>query len=244
MTYVLDTDTFSDATFRARGLRVRIDRERESHDVVVSVITRLESFSGWLRAMESAADLGKLQWAVAGLQASEEFLTQFLVLPFDVRAGEHFERLRRDKQAKKAGRKDLLIGCIAIAHSATVVTRNRKHFGLIPDLPSKTGPCEEHDDEAPIPQTSRTRRRPVRGITGCRVRRTSRDGAGGVSGTPAHRGVRRGGERDPGGELLSGGPGCVGVHLARRRTSYRLRGKSGRSTHVSSPDLKLANRAD
>lgn len=134
MIYVLDTDTFSDATFGARGLRERIDRERESHEVAVSVITRLESFSGWLGGMESAADMHRLLWAAAGLRASEEFLTRLRELPFDERAGEHFERLRRDKKAKKAGRKDLLIGCIALAHNAAVVTRNRRHFNLIPGL--------------------------------------------------------------------------------------------------------------
>lgn len=134
MIYVLDTDTFSDATFRARSLRERIDHERKSHEVVVSVITRLESSSGWLKAMESAADAQRLMWAAAGLRASEEFLAEFEILPFDERAGEHFERMRKVKQAKKAGRKDLLIACIALAYGATVVTRNTKHFRLIPNL--------------------------------------------------------------------------------------------------------------
>ena len=133
MIFLLDTDTFSDATFRARGLRERIDRERKSHEVVVSVITRLESLSGWLKAMESAAEVQRLLWAAGGLKATEDFLTMFEVLPFDERAGEHFERLRKDKTAKKAGRKDLLIGCAALAYGATVVTRNTRHFRLIPN---------------------------------------------------------------------------------------------------------------
>jgi predicted nucleic acid-binding protein len=101
---------------------------------VVSVITRLESLSGWLARMETAADAQQVQRAVVGLRTSEDFLTRFAVLPFDERAGIHFERLRKDQQAKKAGRKDLLIACIALAYQATVVTRNTKHFRLIPGL--------------------------------------------------------------------------------------------------------------
>lgn len=134
MIYILDTDTFSGGTFDTRGVRARIDRERKSHEVVVSVITRLESLSGWLARMETAADAQQVLRAVVGLRASEDFLARFEVLPFDERAGEHFERLRKDKQAKKVGRKDLLIGCAALAHGARVVTRNIKDFRLIPGL--------------------------------------------------------------------------------------------------------------
>lgn len=136
MIYVLDTDTFSDATFGARGIRERIDCERESHTVVISVITYLESVSGWLRRMETAADAKGVLRAADGLLVTSEFFAELgsELLPFDDRAGEHFERLRKDKQAKKAGRKDLLIGCAALAHDATVVTRNTQHFRLIPGL--------------------------------------------------------------------------------------------------------------
>lgn len=134
MTYLLDTDIFSDATFRARGLRERIDRERQSHEVVVSVLTMLDSFSGWYARIVTAADASEaLRW-FERLQQTQDFFAEFEVLLFDSWAGEHFERLRRDKKARKAGRKDLLIGCVALAHGATVVTRNRKDFQLIPGL--------------------------------------------------------------------------------------------------------------
>ena len=42
--------------------------------------------------------------------------------------------LRQIKRLKKTGRADLLIGCIALAHRATVVTRNYDHFRQIPGL--------------------------------------------------------------------------------------------------------------
>jgi predicted nucleic acid-binding protein len=134
MIYVLDTDTFSDATFRARGLRARIDRERQAHEVALSVFTLLDALSGWYAKIVTAADATEVLRWVAQLRETQAFLAEFAVLTFDERAGDHFERLRMDKQAKKAGRKDLLIGCVALAYGATVVTRNRRHFSLIPGL--------------------------------------------------------------------------------------------------------------
>jgi len=134
MIYILDTDTFSDATRRRRRLRERIDRERHTHRVLTTVITELEMYHGWHERVTKAADRVELSRAIAGLNVSKEFLAEFEVLPFDEIAAEHFERLKREKLSRKAGRKDLLIGCVALAHSARVVTRNLKDFRLIPGL--------------------------------------------------------------------------------------------------------------
>ena len=81
MIYVLDTDTFSDATRRRRGLRERIERERQSHAVVTSIITRLEMFKGWHESVSKAANADEIRRALEGLRTSEEFLAEFVVLP-------------------------------------------------------------------------------------------------------------------------------------------------------------------
>jgi tRNA(fMet)-specific endonuclease VapC len=52
----------------------------------------------------------------------------------DVLAAAEFDRLRPNKKLKKIGRADLLIACIALANRATLVTRNLKHFRLVPGL--------------------------------------------------------------------------------------------------------------
>ena len=45
-----------------------------------------------------------------------------------------FDNLRQNKKLKKIGRADLLIASIALARNATVVSRNLKHFQLVPGL--------------------------------------------------------------------------------------------------------------
>lgn len=47
---------------------------------------------------------------------------------------DEFERLRHNKKLQKIGRADLLIAAIALAHEATVVTRNLRHFRQVPGL--------------------------------------------------------------------------------------------------------------
>jgi tRNA(fMet)-specific endonuclease VapC len=66
--------------------------------------------------------------------ALDRALAGFEIVPFDASASAEFDRLRSDKKLKKIGRADLLIACIALAHQATLVTRNLKHFEQVPGL--------------------------------------------------------------------------------------------------------------
>ncbi|MBA4063936.1 MAG: PIN domain nuclease [Isosphaera sp.] len=81
-----------------------------------------------------AADGAAVVRAHELLRGSEVYLAGFRVLPFDPAAAAQFDRLRGDKNVKKAGRNDLLIACIALANEATLVTRNTKDFAGIPGL--------------------------------------------------------------------------------------------------------------
>jgi tRNA(fMet)-specific endonuclease VapC len=54
------------------------------------------------------------------------------VLGFDERAGMEFERLQRSRI--RIGTMDLKIAAIALAHDATVLTRNSKDFSRVPNL--------------------------------------------------------------------------------------------------------------
>ena len=52
----------------------------------------------------------------------------------DTAAAAEFDRLRQNKKLTKIGRADLLIASIALAHRATLVTRNLLHFQQVPGL--------------------------------------------------------------------------------------------------------------
>jgi tRNA(fMet)-specific endonuclease VapC len=67
------------------------------------------------------------------LEETERDLERFTVLDVAPAAAE-FDRLRENKKLKKIGRGDLLIAAIALAHRATLVTRNLKDFVQVPGL--------------------------------------------------------------------------------------------------------------
>ena len=68
------------------------------------------------------------------LARTEELLAQIVVVPPDESAVSHFDRLRATKGLAKIGRADLLIASITLAHRATLVTRNLRHFRQVPGL--------------------------------------------------------------------------------------------------------------
>jgi tRNA(fMet)-specific endonuclease VapC len=61
-----------------------------------------------------------------------EFLAGFTILPWDTESIALFREMKARKVA--TGTMDLKIGCVALAHDATVLTRNLVDFRRIPGL--------------------------------------------------------------------------------------------------------------
>lgn len=68
------------------------------------------------------------------LLRTDELLAQLHVLQLDQKTATIFDRLRTQNRLRKIGRADLLIASIALAHQATLVTRNLRHFRRVPGL--------------------------------------------------------------------------------------------------------------
>ena len=132
--YLLDTDTFSLAHHGRPKLTARIAAARAANEVVLPVVTRIEVLRGRFEAVLKAADGAGLLRAVELLRSSEAYIAEFRIVPFDPAAAAVFDRLRDDKRVRKVGRNDFLSACIALAHDATLVTRNTKDFTLVPGL--------------------------------------------------------------------------------------------------------------
>jgi predicted nucleic acid-binding protein len=96
--------------------------------------TRFEVLKGRYASILTAADREELLLAQSRLAADDEQLQKLTVLPITGAAADHFDRLRQNRKLKQIGRPDLLIACIALAHGATLVTRNVKDFQTIPNL--------------------------------------------------------------------------------------------------------------
>lgn len=131
--HLLDTDTL---TYLHAGHPRVAQRLRDLDDptVATTVITRVEILRGRFEFLLKAADGAQLLRAQQLLSRSEELLAQIVTLPLDERSAQEFDRLRSRKGLAKVGRADLLIASIALAHRATLVTRNVRHFSRIPGL--------------------------------------------------------------------------------------------------------------
>lgn len=129
---VFDTDVLS--LFFLGHARVIQRVRRESTEVATTVISRIEVLQGRFDSVLKAADGAQLVEAHRRLALAESNISTWRVLPIDEAAAMEFDRLRADRKLRKIGRADLLIACIALAHRATLVTRNHRHFGQVPGL--------------------------------------------------------------------------------------------------------------
>lgn len=131
--HILDTDTL---THLYAGHPRVINRLQtiDDPDVCTSIISKIELLRGRFDFMLKAATGEELKRAQRWLYRTEELLSQIVIVPLDEAAITQFDRLRANKSYRKIGRADLLIAGIALAHRATIVTRNVRHFRQIPNL--------------------------------------------------------------------------------------------------------------
>lgn len=134
MTYLLDSDTFTLAHLGHPRVRARIARVSTPDRVAVSDATRVEVLRGRFEAVRKAANGPEVVRALERLRTSEVDLASFPLVPFDDRSAAEFDRLLTTKARRKIDHADLLHAAIALAHRATLVTRNLKDFKLVPRL--------------------------------------------------------------------------------------------------------------
>ncbi|MCU0982148.1 MAG: type II toxin-antitoxin system VapC family toxin [Pirellulaceae bacterium] len=131
--YVLDSDILS----LIQAGHPRLGERRRQVDpasIATTIITRIEVLRARFDHLLKADTGEELQRAQQWLIRSEELLSQVAVFPVDASAAAEFDRLRQVKTLRKIGRADLLIASIALSRQATLVTRNLRHFRLIPGL--------------------------------------------------------------------------------------------------------------
>ncbi len=124
--YCLDTD-FLAAVLRAEpeALRFAEGLEARNEELGTTPVTIAELFKG-------AALFGDEEKA----EAVEGLLNNLDLLGFDAHAAKLAGTLlaAAKKKGLPLGDFDTVIGAIALRHEATLVTRNLKHFGRIPNL--------------------------------------------------------------------------------------------------------------
>lgn len=127
---IADTDVLIDALRGRSPAAERIALELATGQLATTAITAFELRSG---ARESAAST-----------QVETLLAALVILPFDEIAAERAAAARRDLDSRgyPIGMADYLIAGVCLAHSAILLTRNRKHFERIPGLALGWSPGE------------------------------------------------------------------------------------------------------
>jgi tRNA(fMet)-specific endonuclease VapC len=128
--FVLDTNTLSDLFKGKERVVARLQAVPDDEPVTTSLVSWIEILEGRFAAVKKAANRVELINAAARLANDERHFETIEVLPLSEAVADEFERRRTDKKLKKIGRADLLIACFALAHGATLVTRNTKDFAL------------------------------------------------------------------------------------------------------------------
>jgi tRNA(fMet)-specific endonuclease VapC len=123
--YLVDSDWLIDAaTVRPRAQRLLARLSAEG--LAVSIIAVAEVYEGAFGTPDPDT-------ALAGLR---EFISDFAILPLTDPISERFARLRFTlrRQGQLIPDMDLLIAATALEADLTLVTRNVRHFGRIPEL--------------------------------------------------------------------------------------------------------------
>lgn len=130
--YMLDTDTlvlFQEGNDAVCG-RVL---SHSARNLAVSVITVEEQLSGWYTLVRRAKNPENLARAYQRLADSVSLLSNLQILSFTELAIARYKDLAGQKLGVR--HMDLRIAAVAIEHGATLVTRNRRDFEQIRDLP-------------------------------------------------------------------------------------------------------------
>ena len=132
---LLDTDHLSilvNTRASAHGtLLQRLDSAR-SEVLCVPIVAAEEQCRGWLSQIGRQRDLYKQVAAYQSFAQLLEFLANWEIAQFDIRAADEFKILR--KQLRRLGSQDLKFASIALANEALLLSANLRDFQQVPGL--------------------------------------------------------------------------------------------------------------
>jgi tRNA(fMet)-specific endonuclease VapC len=130
---VLDTDHVSAlGATSAAGVALLERIQASGEDAATTIVTVEEQLRGWLAEIHRLTDPHRQVVAYNRLQSRIEFFAAWNVLPWNANTADLFVRFRRE--GVRIGTMDLKIACIAVAHNATLLTRNAGDFARVPGL--------------------------------------------------------------------------------------------------------------
>jgi tRNA(fMet)-specific endonuclease VapC len=132
--YILDTDHVS--LWLENHPEVRRKTAEFEADLAITIITVQELFNGWIGRLNHPDEFNQQVRLYAKLSMVVAYLQEVRVLELDKPADDCFRRMLTEHPNLRKNRlqKDMRIAAIALSLDATVVTRNRRDFELVPGL--------------------------------------------------------------------------------------------------------------
>jgi predicted nucleic acid-binding protein len=123
--YCLDSNVVIDM-FRGDTVVISLIRELSKQDICTNPIVLSELYEGCYKSSHQ----------VKSLSSIENYLEKISFLDFNITSCKLYGQIYKllQSKGKPTEEKDLMIAAICIAHNATLVTRNKKHFKNIPGL--------------------------------------------------------------------------------------------------------------
>jgi tRNA(fMet)-specific endonuclease VapC len=100
--------------------------------VGTTIVNVEEQMRGWLASLAKERSVPRQVPAYRELASLFEFFSKLHMAHFTAEAATRFQEMRANKV--KIGTMDLKTACIAIVHSAVLLTANRKDFEKVPGL--------------------------------------------------------------------------------------------------------------
>jgi tRNA(fMet)-specific endonuclease VapC len=132
---LLDTDHLSVLKYsespRYANMTERMQASAD-HAFATTIVSAEEQLRGWLAELNRLRDVQKQIVVYDRLQRLLDFFGRWHIVPFDMRAAEEFQRLR--KQKVRLGTSDLKIASIARAQDVLLLSANLRDFRRVPGL--------------------------------------------------------------------------------------------------------------
>ena len=132
--FILDTDHISilERGDTRQGALLKARVQFSIMEVAVTVISYEEQCRGWLAYVKRAKTRSQMTEAYELLAIHAKVYGRIDILGLDDRAFSKYVELQRARLS--VGTQDLKIAAIVLAHDATLLSRNLKHFEKIPGL--------------------------------------------------------------------------------------------------------------
>lgn len=132
--YLLDTDhitLLARSGVEAERIRQRVLAAPEG-EVRVSIVSYEEQMRGWLAQLNRVSAVDQQATYYLRLEDNLRFYSTMLLVSFDSLVVNQFQTLW--VQGIRIGTMDLKIAATALAHNATLLTRNTQDFSKVPGL--------------------------------------------------------------------------------------------------------------